>query len=99
MSKKTKKWEKGAFMKAWGAESKKGHKTWEAFAAGMAKAAEDQGVDVPNELSVWNRIHTLKAALEKANPGIQCPKVPERPRKAKADKPKTAAEIAEELGW
>lgn len=99
MSKKTKKWEKGAFMKAWGAESKKGHETWEAFAAGMAQAAKDQKVDVPNELAVWNRIHTLKAALEKANPSIQCPTVPDRPRKEKEGNPPTAAEIAEELGW
>ena len=99
MSKKAKKWDKGDFMKAWGAESKKGHKTWEAFAAGMAKAAEAQGVDVPNELSCWNRIHTLKAALLKADPDRKCPPVPERPRKEKADKPKTADEIADELGW
>jgi hypothetical protein len=97
--KKTPKWGKEAFMKAWGMESKKKHADWASFAAAMASRAEKAGCEVPGELAVWNRIHTLKAALEKADPTIKCPAVPERPRKVSGEKPPTAAELAKGLGW
>lgn len=86
-------------MRAWGEESKNGHETWEDFAEAMAAHAVEQGVDAPTEIACWNRIHTLRAALVKADPTIKCPTIPERPRKVSGMAPPTAAEIAAKLGW
>jgi hypothetical protein len=110
--KKTKKWDKGSFMRAWAAVSQQQHrgwvetddyaiqrKQWTDFADAMGAYAEEDGAVVPSEVACWNRIKTLQAALLKARPETKCPPFPNRPQKPSAQAPKTAADIAAELGW
>lgn len=75
------------------AEKETKKKQWEEFAEEMMNRASAQGVSVPSELAVWNRIKTLQSALGKKGI-LNTPEIPTRPSAEPTGNPPTAAELA-----